>query len=488
MPISFNTIPSNLRVPFTPVEIDQSRAQQGPVLIEYTALLIGQKLAAGSAAANSLLVVTSEAQVILLAGRGSMLARMAKRWFENNQVTKTYIGVLADDGAGVAATGTITTTGPATANGTVQLYLGGDLVQVPVTAGDSANTIAAAIASAINANLDLPVTAAAVANVVTVTFRHKGLSGNQFDIRVNYQDGQALPAGVGAVIVAMSGGTTSPVLATLIAAMGDTHFHVVAHPYSDATSLTAIENEMASRFGPMRMIDGVAFTASAETHANLLTLGNGRNSPHSAIVATNKSPTPPYEYAAASAAIVAMAGALDPARPFQTLPLKGVLAPQEANRFTLSERNLLLGDGISTTKVGPGGIVQLERMITTYQVNAAGAPDTGYMDVTSMLTLLALRATFRNQILAKYPRHKLANDGTRFGAGQVVMTPKLGKAEAVAWFEQMEQLGLVEDIDQFKRDLVVERDGTDPNRLNFLLPPNLVNGLIVTATQLQFRL
>jgi phage tail sheath gpL-like len=52
----------------------------------------------------------------------------------------------------------------------------------------------------------------------------------------------------------------------------------------------------------------------------------------------------------------------------------------------------------------------------------------------------------------------------------------------------MEELGLVEGFDQFKADLVVERDALDANRLNFLLPPNLINQLVVTAAKVQFRL
>ena len=88
----------------------------------------------------------------------------------------------------------------------------------------------------------------------------------------------------------------------------------------------------------------------------------------------------------------------------------------------------------------------------------------------------------------KYPRHKLADDGTRFGSGQAVITPKDGKAEAVLWFREMEELGLVENFSQFKRDLVVERNATDRNRLDVLLPPDLINQLIVVGAQIQFLL
>lgn len=488
--ISFTSIPSALRIPFVTAEFDSSRAQQGPGLLAYRALILGQKRSTGTAAANSLARVTSADQVATLAGRGSMLHRQAIAFFANNRFTETWIGVLDDNGAGVAATGTITVTGPATAAGTINLYLGGNLVQVAVASADTAAAIATAIAAAINANLDLPVTAAAVAAVVTLTHRHKGEVGNDYDLRANYQDGQVLPAGVGLAFVAMASGATNPVLTTLIAALGDTWFHVWSHGYKDATSLTAIETELASRFGPMRMIDGVAITSAIGTSGTLGTLGLTRNSPHGVIVPQpGKNPlTPPSEFAAAVAGVVAFYSPQDPARPLQTLPVAGVLAPAEADRFTLAERNLLLFDGISATKVVAGGQVQLERLITTSQTNAAGEADTAYLDVTTMLTLMYLRYAFRVGFMTKYPRHKLGNDGTRVAAGQAIMTPKLGRAEAISWFRDMEDLGLVEGFDQFKADLVVARNATDPNRLDFLLPPDLLNGLIVGAANFQFRL
>jgi phage tail sheath gpL-like len=99
-----------------------------------------------------------------------------------------------------------------------------------------------------------------------------------------------------------------------------------------------------------------------------------------------------------------------------------------------------------------------------------------------------LRYALRTWFASKFPRHKLADDGVQVAAGQAVVTPKTAKAECVAWFQAMENLGLVGGIDQFKRDLVVSRDETDRNRLNMLVPPDLMNQLIVTAMTLQFRL
>lgn len=490
MPISFNSISPTLRVPFTAIEFDGSKAQQGPAILAYKAIIIGQKLAAGTAAANSLVKVTSVDQVITQAGRGSMLHRQALAWFAANKSTEVWLGVLADDAAGVAATGTITVTGPATAAGTIALYLGGERVTVGVANADTATVIAAAIAAAINANLDLPVTATSSLGVVTITFRHKGLSGNTYDVRHSFRDGEAIPAGVALASVALAGGTTSPVLTSLIAAMADLWFHVWAHPYTDTTSLVAIESELALRFGPMRSQDGLAITSMSGTFSAHTALGGARNSPHSVIVAQpGATPlVPPMEFAAEVAALVALHGAADPARPFQTLVMTRAIAPAETDQWSLDERNLFLFDGISTTKRAAGGIVQLERMITTYQTSPAGADDTAYLDATTMLTLLYLRYSFRVRMQTRYPRHKLAADGTRFGSGQEIITPKLGKGEAIAWFREMEELGLVEGFDQFKRDLVCERNPSNPNRLDFLLPPDLINALIVTGAQIQFRL
>ena len=165
-----------------------------------------------------------------------------------------------------------------------------------------------------------------------------------------------------------------------------------------------------------------------------------------------------------------------------------VLPAPPKDRFTLKENNLLLYDGISTHMVDAGGTVRVQRLITTYKTNAQGAEDISYLDVNTPLTLGYLRHDFRDYILRKYPRHKLADDGARYGAGQAVITPKVGKAEAVARFRVWEDQGLVEGGEQFKRDLIVERNAGDPNRLDWYLPPDLVNQFRTGGVQIGFLL
>ncbi len=493
MSITFDNIPTTLRIPFVFAEFNSSQAQQGPSLLAYRGLIIGQKLSTGTWAADTVQRCTSVEQAILGGGRGSIIHRQALAWFAANKSTELWFGVVADNGAGVAATGTIVFTAAATAAGTLVFYLGGERVTVGVASGAATTTMATDTAAAINALPDLPVSAGVASSTVTLTFRHKGLVGNTYDVRTNFRDGEVLPAGVALTITAVGSvvaGTTNPTLTNLIAAMADLWFNVWSHPYTDATSLTAIETELSSRFGPTRSIDGIAITSASGSFGTLSSLGTGRNSQHSIIAAQPVATplTPPMEFAAETAALVALHGAADPARPFQTLALSRAIGGVESDQFSNEERNLLLFAGIATTKRVTGGTVQLERIITTYRTSPSGATDTAYLDATTLLTLMYLRFDWRTRIQTRYPRHKLANDGTQFGAGQAVMTPQLGTGEALLWFRDMEALGLVEGFDQFKRDLVVERNATDPNRLDFLLPPDLINQLVGVAAQIQFRL
>lgn len=491
MTLSFNQIPNGARVPYFFVEFDTSKAQQGPAIQEYSGLLIGQRLSTGTKPAGQVDRVTSESQAKQFYGNGSMLAKMAEAWLKDNKVTSLSCIALDDAGAGVAATGSIDIgDGGSVKAGTLNVMIGGKNYQVAVAEGDTATEIAAALQAEIAADTDRQIDAAVNGvddTIVDFTARHKGEAGNQIDIRVNYYDGEELPEDVTVSITAMASGATNPDIATAITAMGDVQYHVIGHAYYDDANLTALETELADRWGPIRQIEGAAITAKVDTFANMTTLGDSRNSPHNSILGA-KGPTTPWEQAANIAGVVAFYGQIDPARPFQTLTLSSVLAPTDAEQFTFNERDLLLKDGIATAYVAAGGVVRIERVITTYQENAFGAPDTSLLDVNTLLTLSYLRYSFRTTFQLKYPRHKLANDGTNFAPGQAVITPKIAKAEAIAIFRQWESLALVEGIEQFKRDMIVERNASDPNRLDFLLPPDLVNQFRIGAAQIAFLL
>lgn len=489
MSIAFSLVPSTLRTPGVYVEFDNTKAVRGLPLQEHRVLCIGQRLTAGTKAALDLVECFTADDAKGFFGDGSHLHHMVAAARGANKNNRIFAIALADVGGGVQATGTITFTGPASAAGTLHLYIAGRKITVSVASGASAGTIATAVAAAINAAVSSPVTAAVdgvVTTQVNTTHRHKGEIGNEIDIRVNYNAGELLPTGVGVVIVQPASGASNPVLATALAAIGDEWFNEIACPYVDATSLTALETELNDRWGPLRPIEGHAFITKDDTSGNLTTFGNGRNSPFVTTLGIKNCPTPAYEISSVMAAIVAAEAQLDPARPLTGVTLTGVLAPAFGDRFTQIERNALLADGVSTLLVGAGGTVNVERLISMWQVNAAGTADESYYDLNTLLTLGYLRYSLRVRLASRFQRSKLARDGTRFGAGQPVITPRIAKAEVVALFDEWEAAGLVENVDQFIADLVVVIN-TNPVRLDILCPPDLVNPLLITAVKLEFR-
>lgn len=486
MAISFNDIPAAIRVPYVAVEFDSSGATSGSGVMPYKVLVAGQMLA-GIAQALTPVRVTSAAQAATLFGAGSMLAQSVAKYLENDSATELWAIGVPDAPAGAKAAGSITVSGAATESGTLCAYIGGRRVRVGVTSGMQAAAVATALASAINALADCPATAAAEAATVTLTARHAGEAGNGIDLRLNYY-GESTPAGLSVAIAAMSGGTGNPEVAELLAALGDTQYHVIAWPWTDAASLAELKALLEERWGPLKQIEGVGVCCATGTHGQLGTLGDSHNSKHLCLMHGHGSPSLTWEIAAATAAAAAFYGNIDPARPFQTLPLVGILAPAEADRFTFAENNLLLFDGVSTFYVDADGVVRVQRLITTYKTSPAGADDVAYLDLNTPLTLGYLRWGFRNRILTKYPRHKLADDGTNYGPGQKIITPKVGKAEAVAWAREMEERGLMENIDAFAAAVICERNATDRNRLDWYLPPDLVNQFVVGAVQMGFIL
>ena len=186
-------------------------------------------------------------------------------------------------------------------------------------------------------------------------------------------------------------------------------------------------------------------------------------------------------------AVAARALSIDPARPLQTLPLLGFRAPVPAARFVFAENQALLHSGVSTLAY-EGGEARIQRAVTTYRVNAFGEPDVSFLDVTTLATLSYVLRSMRQRITQKFPRHNLANDGTRFGPGQAIVTPNIIRSELIAHYSELEFLGLVENVEAFKSHLIVERNATDPNRIDVVYPPDLVNQLRIFAVLAQFRL
>jgi phage tail sheath gpL-like len=488
MAISFNSIPNNIRVPFMAVEIDNAGAAQGESVKNYRILLIGQKLAAGTQAANDPVQIFSSAQAQTYFGRGSQLAAMAAASLKDNPYTDTWAVAVDDAGSAAAATATLTVTGTPTAAGTIYLYIGGQRLMIGVSATDTLASIATNIAAAITAAPDVCASASAAEGVVTLTAKNAGEAGNKIDVRINHFVGEVTPPGITVALTAFDGGSGNPDITDTLALLGDVQYDFIAMPYTDAANLQIMENFLQDRWGPLQQNEGFCFVADNGKESALAELGNSRNSPFTVIIPAFGVPNTVWEVAANLCGICAYYLSNDPARQLRGLASTYLTAPKQTDRFIFSERNALLYDGVSSIAANDDGQLAIERIITTYKTNSAGAEDTSYLDIMSPVTVAYLRYDWRTYIMNKYPRSKLADDGTRYGNGQAIITPKIGKAEALARFNLWMDNGLVEGADQFKRDLICERNASDPNRLDWFLSPDIVNNFMIGGTKIGFIL
>lgn len=483
-------VPSNLILPFVGVYFDSSRAQAGSSNMPVSLLVIGQ-MTSGTGTAETLTLCNNAADVGVKFGLGSQIHRMAKYIFSANTTVPVYFIALAD-ADGTQATSVWTYSGPATANGEEVVYVAGTRYAVAVADEDTATVVGDAVAAAINADTESQVTAVNAAGEITLTVRNDGVAASDLDVRFNYNAGEEHPTGITVSAVVLTDGTVDPDIADALAAVGDQWCNVIVHPYNDATNLGVLETWLATQAGVTISKDSLAYCAKRDTQANLITFaGTSRNSQY--IAMNGLHPTgeleSTYEYAATIAALSASSMMEDPAVPLHRMTLTGHKVATPSTRWTLTERNQLALAGVSTLTHTNG--VQTESTVTMYLTNVGGAPDTAYQQQNTIFQLMLARWSFINRILTRYPRAKLATNAEGLREGQQIMTVEIGRSEAVAWFLENQREGNFEGgtdvLDQFIAELHVARDDTNVNRMNWLLPPDMMNQFIIGSGILQFR-
>lgn len=478
-------VPLSIITPFVGVEFDPSRAQRGPAEMPFNVVIIGQMLSTGTGTAETLYQVFNEGEVQNLAGPGSMLHSMCRRFWANNTVADVYIMPLAD-AVGTQATRVLTITGTATEAGELVFRINGTRIAVSVAVGDTADTVGDAVETAVN-DLDwLTWTAANVSGVVTMTQRHDGVAAGDNDMRLGDNPGEQIPAGLTAVFGATTPGTVDPDVQDAIDAIGDLWAALIINPYADDSNMGKLEDWLDVNAGPLYQRDGLCYQSYRGTVSEVGTFAsNGnRNSQYMALFDAGNAQISTYELTAAVCGQIAESVISDPAVPLHRMSVRGVTPRSLSQRRTLIEANNLAKNGASTLTDDLG--VQTQNMVTMYLKNSAGAADTSYRYQNTVFILQRLRYRFVQRILGRYPRAKLLASADRIEAGQQYITPELGRAEALDWFQQEEAQGQVQDFDSFKDQVICRISSTNPNRLEWILPPELVKQFIVGSGIMQF--
>lgn len=487
MSIAFSLVPGNAIASGVFVEQEYKRVGvSGP--IPQRVALLGQYNVDKSPTANVAKTITSADEAASLYGRGSMLHLMAVALFAGIGAGTVDVDAFPLAAGTGSAAGTITVSGPATAAGTISLYVAGKRVTVAVANAAAQNDIAAAIAAAINANLDLPVTAEAATNVVTLTSRWTGLSGNQITIKQDLGSGESSlePAGVTLVIVAMSGGSADPSIATALANFGDTWYTWVVCPYNTDTTLDLLEAAGEARIDPGVKRPFAGVVGYNDTRANFLTWLASRNSPWTTAVPIDSSPNHPAEIAASAVGACSVSAQADPARPFKTLTLKNVL-PGAVPNWTYAQRNAVEAAGGSSTFLAADGLVHIHDLVTTYVTNPLGAVDESWRFTVTITNVQAKIYSLDQLFLsAPFDRAIVVDDDAVTGKSYAV-SPKSVKAFIIDLIDrQWIPEAWSKERDAIVAGIVAEIDAANPGRINVLVPDIIAVGLRIMAVKYQW--
>ncbi|WP_137860797.1 hypothetical protein [Variovorax sp. 3P27G3] len=518
MSITFQQIPSTVGVPGTYVEFDGTGARTTQAGKPYKIFVYGQmdKIKTGpyplgsTAQPNIPVQVNSAAQASQLFGPGSILSHMARDLFKTNSINEVWFCPQYDDAAAVARVVTAdyatAYTAAAAQAGVERIYVGDLEYRVAVAVGATAATVAAALAAVINADNAALFTASAVAAVLTLTAKNKGELLNDVQIVAQYNAGDASPSGAFVTFVSATPGAQNPSIAAGIASASTMYMTHVVVPYNDTTNAALILAEAQDRWAPLPgptslgngQDDFLIYGAYRGSEAQIGTFMASRNSEYRTTMAVEPGQvingiqygglmSSAWQFAAVYAAISAALASAVANNPHQLVVLNCLKPAPVATRFMWNVRNrFILNTGNATYKCNDADQVMLETAITERITTDSGVPTDAERRVETQLAKSYLRWSVRAMLDTTYPRNRLADDGTN-GLPPDVATPKMIKGSIIALCKSVwVPLGIVENFDQFKATLVVERSIEDCNTIKFQAMPDLVNILTVKAGKLSY--
>ena len=449
--IEFEKIPNSLRKPGVYTEYNAKGAVTTLPTNEQEVLIVAP-MVGGATAFTQPVRVYSDLDAAAVFGAGSWAHLMTRMAITNNSLIRLSVMGLADSSSSVAASGSLVLTGTATSQGVMTATIAGVDYKVAVANGEKAKDVAARLNAVINGATDCPATASVSESTITLTAKCKG----------------AISA------TAFANGAENADLASALASVAGTHYHVIISPFADDKNAKALREHLESVSAPLEKKPAIGVLAWRGSMATGTTYTEKINS--------ERVTCGWYKGAIESCALIAagfgavIAGEEDPARPLNTLEIKGLTEVDPTQTPLLTEANQALYHGLTPITV-VNHRVRIMRAITTYTKSATNTDDPSYLDLTTIRTLDYTRKAIEQRIELRFPRAKLS-----------ARTPDKVRSEILDVLLRLENEEILENVAQHKAKLLVKRNGVDPNRLDCVIPTDVVNGLHVVANRVDLIL
>jgi phage tail sheath gpL-like len=305
-----------------------------------------------------------------------------------------WVFPLVDDGAGVAAVGTITPAGAAPAAATFFVRISGILSSpIAVAAAATVATQVASFVAAINAILGMPALATNTGpgTACTLTAKWKGATGNE--IKVEILDANLNPAlGSLYTVVTPATGAADPNVTTALAGINGQWITLLINSFhgTNATVLDAIALKGEARWDqqvrrPFVAICGndeaVLATATATTAARKTDRVNCQ-------VVSPGSVHLPVQIAAAHVREIAKVADGNPPTGYGARPVTTLLPGADAVQWDYATRDAAVKAGSSTTEL-KNGQVNISDVVTMYHPDGEIPPAYRYVvDIVKLMTVI----------------------------------------------------------------------------------------------------
>ena len=481
---NFYTIPVDFNLPGSFAEFNSDKAQRGSAGFPHKILLLGHKTTEGTATLNVPVLVSNGGQEQLF-GKKSMLRFMFDEVFKNNPYQEAYALPIDEPKTGSQTVWKIDCEGTNVVTPSdMNLYFYGQRVAISIEG--NAVAVVGQIKDALEAKENLPIANIEVNDsIVSFAYIHKGASFNHETPMINATNADRQVEGLKAGITTKTAGSGEADEAVIAASLGDTGWTEIVNPFSrNVVLINLLSTILKVRDAGTQQKPGMQFLVRKDNYSNMVTFAQSRDSRFETILGIQDSITPEYVIAAIYAAKVSFETTQDPARPLQYLPLGGVGAAPFGKAFSDTERNILIGKGISTASQGRNGQFLLERGITSYKTSDSGAADDSFQDLEIFYIINLLRYEMNNRLSLRYPRVKIGNNDDALRVG--VVRPKDVKAEILALAQEWNNRGLINSIEMFKDNLDVKRDLQNSGRIVIALSPELIGQLRQIFISIQF--
>ena len=435
-------------------------------------LLYGNKLAGGSVALETATQVLTDDDANTLFGRGSELARMVRAALRVNRTVDLHATAITESAGTEASEDIVLGVGPASAAGTLEIWIGGDRVVAAIADLDSVTLAGDAVAAAINDNLDFPATAVNAVGTVTVTARHKGLRGNFIHIRTKLTGADTITHTP--LNTYLSSGATADDPQTAIDNAQPVRYHYHVAPVEDATELAKFVTHVDSDADPTIGQRELVISASRDTLANATTLATGSNAERGQIAWLYNAEDEPSILAAALAAYRAKAESADAAANHDDAGLTRLHVPTAvADLPVTAELVSALNNGLTPLR-SVNGTISIVRSITSHSQTVSMTPDFGVLD-THKVTVPDFVADDLDANWVRFKGFKAKDDDPDGEAPNPgVLTPTLVRDFIYERLKSAESSDLIVDVDVRKEEIEVELSLITDGRFDSIIPTDVI--------------